>query len=120
MSRVKYLIDEQLPDWLREALWRLEPGILVSRVGDPDAPARQTSDADVLEWAEIHEFAVLTIDTNTLIDAANMRTLSGKNTFGVFIQRKGFSIGRVAVDLHRVWSVTEAAEWRNRIEYVPF
>ncbi len=120
MSQVKYLIDEQLPDWLREAIWRLEPSVQVLRIGDADAPARKTSDADVLEWAEIHEFAVLTIDTNTLIDAANLRTLSGKGTFGVFILRKGFTLGQISVDLHLVWSVSEAAEWRNRIEYVPF
>jgi hypothetical protein len=116
MKRVKYLIDEQLADWLREALWRLEPAIEISVIGDEAILPRKTSDSLILDWAEANETVVLTRDTNTMIEAANVHYARGRNTWGLFVLRKGFSLGPIVSDLHLIWSISDAEEWRNRVE----
>jgi hypothetical protein len=120
MKQIKYLIDEQLADWLREALWRLEPAVEISVIADNGVLPRRTPDAVILNWAEANEVAILTRDTNTMIEASNRHCAVGGNTWGLFVLRKGFSLGPIVEDLHLIWSISNAEEWRNRVEYIPF
>jgi hypothetical protein len=44
----------------------------------------------------------------------------GKSIPGLFIVPQQSAIGAIIESLLLVWSASQAEEWRNRVEYLPF
>ena len=123
MNSIRFLFDECLPMSILEALADLEPSIDFRKVGkDHDAPPKGTKDPELLRFAEIENYVVVTFDKSTMKDHAVNHMKIGNLLRGVFIVRKGnyLSAGRIAEELLLIWSASQADEWIGRIEYIPY
>ncbi len=52
MSKPRFLLDENMPHALREALRRVEPAVDVRVMGEVGCPPLETEDLELLAWIE--------------------------------------------------------------------
>ena len=118
--KVRFLLDENLSPRLKLALVRLNPTIDVLRVGDAAVPPLETSDLDLLRY--LHQAQRLFISRNrkSMPGHLNEFWAEGGQHWGVLWVRPHTSIGILAQDLHLLWQASEAEEWQNRLEWLPF
>lgn len=119
MSVMRFLLDEHVPVALQKAVWRLEPKVEITCVGQTNAPPKGTTDPDLLIWAEEMAIAIVTQDKSTMPLHASNHVSSGHKTWGVFILRKPFSLGELAEDLVLRWSASQAEEWQYFVGHIP-
>ena len=123
MSRISVLLDEHMPSFVGDAMIELEPSVNVVQVGvDPVAPPKGTLDPDVLKYAEANGLALVTFDKNTMIDDMYRHLENGRHTWGMFLFPNGNQLGAgiVADSLIFIWAATEAEEWIDKLEYLPY
>ncbi len=119
MSQMRFVLDEHVPVALQSAVWRLEPAIDVVCVGRDGAPVKGTPDAELLAWAEGESRALLTDDRTTMPLHVADHVARGRNTWGVFLLRRQFSLGEFAATMLLCWTASEAEEWKNYLGYLP-
>ena len=117
---LQYLLDEHMSPRLKAALLRLDPSIAVTSIGDPDMPALGTKDPDILHFVEQQQQILVAQDYRTLPGHAADHLATGGQHWGIFLVRAGSGIGETAQILYEIWACTEAEEWINRIEWIPF
>lgn len=61
-----YLLDEHIPPIYRTQLLYHEPSLTVLTIGDEGAPARSTSDPEILKWCEQNNFNLITNNRNSI------------------------------------------------------
>jgi hypothetical protein len=120
MSTVSFLCDECVPDTLLAYLSQTEPGMVLLSVGLPGMPARGTKDPGVLMFAESMRLALLSQDKRTMPGHIAAHLASGHHTWGVFFLRPGFPVKQIGNDILLVWAASQAEEWLDRIEYLPW
>ena len=123
MTRVSFLLDEDMPAVVGDTVLAREPSIVVHHVGEsPDFPPEGTLDPQILIFAEVTWMAVVTFDKRTMRDHAIAHIESGRHTWGVFVFPKGHDLspGRIAEELEAVWGASEAEEWMDQVVYLPF
>jgi len=119
--RVCYLLDENLSPRLKSALHRLDDDIEVLRIGDSGAPALGTSDPDILLFLSASQRLLVTDNRSTIPDHLQEFHIDGKRShWGVLWVRPDATIGDLAVDLHLIWRASEAEEWVDRSDWIPF
>jgi hypothetical protein len=74
----------------------------------------------LLEWATGQGYILLSSDRNTLIEFYNERLRAGLHSEGVFILRQGVSFGEIIEELSIIAQASEASEWANQINFIPF
>ena len=94
MSAVKFLLDEHVAKRLQKALGRIDPSILVVRMGKPAGPPLGTLDPELLKWAELNGCSIVTLDESTVIADAKAHVQAGDHTWGIFILRQGVRLGK--------------------------
>ena len=120
MSRVWFLFDEHMTLSLAGAVHSLESSVVIHAVGQPSAPPKRTPDPDILEYAQLAGAIVVTLDKSTMIKFAVDRIVARSPMAGLLvIPSDQSSRMEVAEDLHLIWSITQPAEWHDRIEYLP-
>lgn len=119
MSKARFLFDECTAKRLMAALLRIEPAIDALHVGDPGAPPKGTLDPDLLIATEGLGRVLVTNDKSTMPQHLRDHYQAGHHTAGVIILRQGFSIGRLAQEIHQQWVTTTADEWIDRIIVLP-
>lgn len=123
MMDVAFLLDENIPVSVVEAIRQWEPLIVMLHAGhDAESPRSGTLDPEVLSFAEEHRLALVTFDKTTMPGHAADHFASGRRTWGVFIFPNGNSLspGRIAWELRLVWGASSADEWIDLIRYLPF
>lgn len=120
MSAVRYLCDEHVPEQLMDALIQREPAIEISIVGQELAPPKGTLDPEVLLFAEQEKLALITNDKKSMARHVESHQAEGHHTLGVFYLRSGFPILRYVEDLILIWSASEAEDWRDHMEWLPW
>lgn len=65
----RFLLDENVELIVRRQLQRREPALEILAVGDPGAPPLQSSDPDILNWVEQHQYILVTWDRRTIAGA---------------------------------------------------
>src|SRR6266849_4550298 len=103
MNKPRFLIDEDTPGFLAEALRQKEPAIDVIRVGDLGAPSFGTQDSDLLIAAENLGRVLITNDRNTMPGHLIDHFAAGRHTAGVMLLRRGFSVGRIVQEIVIHW-----------------
>lgn len=117
---IRYLIDENMsPRWTK-AMWLAHPDVEVLRVGDAGAPPLQTPDPQILLWCEQHESILITIDRTSMPDHLVDHHAAGHEHWGVLWVHEWASMGQVIETLYEIAAASEAEEWRNRAEWIPF
>jgi len=120
MSRCRFLVDECVPSSLTRGLRRHVAGVSVVQVGEPNAPAKGTSDAELLVFCEQEKRILVTADRATMPDCVEEHLHGGRHTWGVFIVGPDISIGRILEELALVCEASKDSEWIDIYCYLPF
>src|ERR1051326_7032488 len=96
-------------------LLRRRPGLDLVRV--QDAGLRTAADAAILEWAATESRILLSHDRRTMRNAAIERVRLGQPMPGLFLMRKGFTIGEWIDAILLVDSCSEQDEWKDQVVY---
>jgi hypothetical protein len=117
---VRFLLDENLSPRLKLALQHLSPAIDVLRVGDPGAPAFGALDPAILDYLEVAQRLLVTDNRVSMPDHLENHWANGGHTWGLFWIKPETPIGRLAQELFLVWEASEAEEWVDRLDWLPF
>jgi hypothetical protein len=120
MSVVCFLGDEHIPAALLHAMRGREPAVDFKLVGQGAAPPKGTPDPQLLLFGEAAGQALVTMDKSTMISHITQHMGAGHHTWGVFILKQGFATVKYVDDLFLVWVASEAEDWRDRVEYLPW
>lgn len=120
MRKVRFLLDENLSPRLQSALRRSCPGIDVLRVGNSDAPALGTLDPDILRYLEAQQRALVTDNRISMPEHLREHHATGSHHWGIFLTRSSASLGQLLEALTLVWAASEADEWIDRVEWIPY
>ncbi len=121
---LRFLLDENQRGLLWRAVQRhnqqsAEP-LDVTRVGDsPDLPLG-AADPEILLWAEREDRILVTFDKSTTANHLANHLRAGHHSPGIFMLRRGCQVADVVAHLALVVQASEAWEWQDRIEFVPY
>jgi len=115
----RYLLDEHVNSAVQRQLRRLDARIDVFLVGDGEAPPKGTLDPELLIWAEMNDFVVVSRDVTTLPDHVATHLAAGRHTKGVFWLRRKATLGDVIESLYLIWSTSDAEEYIDQSLFIP-
>ncbi len=119
--KIRFLLDENLSPRLKSALKRLDANIDVLRVGDEGAPPLTTTDPEILQYTATAQRLLVTDNRNTIPDHLVEHYAAGSDShWGILWVRPNITVGQLAAALHLVWFASEAEEWIDRTDWVPF
>ncbi len=118
--KVRFLLDENLPPRLKLAVERLNPAIDILRVGAPGTPTLGTPDPEVLCYLEFSQRMLITDNRKSMPGHLEAHWAKGGHIWGLFWIRPLTPIGQLAQELILVWETTEAEEWINILDWIPF
>ena len=119
MSAPRFLADNDLHDRIVDSVLRLEPAVTFVRAREVGMD--RATDAEVLAYANEHGLLIVSHDANTMTAAASERLARGEHFPGLLIvpqRRRGDPM--IVNTLLAVFAASEAEEWRDRIEFLPF
>jgi len=103
MSKVRYLLDENVNRAIQRQLRRLDPNIEVIAVGEPGAPPAGSPDPEILEWIEKHGYILVTENRSTMPVHLKEYWAKGGHVPGVFFLRPFASLSAV-IEMVFFWS----------------
>lgn len=118
--KVRFLLDENQSPRLKTTLLRLHPSMDVLRVGDVGAPALETLDPDILNYLALSGRALVTSNRRSMRAHVEAHWAEGGYLTGVFWVRPRTPLLRLAQELAMIWEASEAEEWLDRLEWIPF
>jgi len=118
--KVRFLLDENVSPRLKAGLLRFNPIIDVLRIGEPGAPHLGTADPDVLRYLEVSQRILVTSNRTSIPAHLEAHWAAGGHLWGLFWVRPRTPISRLAQDLYLVWEASEAEEWIDRLDWIPF
>jgi len=119
MNGIRFLLDENLVQWLGDALRRREPRVEVLWVGAPGAPAKETKDPELLLWIEAHQWMLLTGNRKSMPGHLADHLAAGHHVPGIFLISDWLPIRQVVDELLLIWGASTPDEWQDRIWYLP-
>jgi predicted nuclease of predicted toxin-antitoxin system len=114
---LRFLCDQNFNHDILRGLLLRRPDLDIIRV--QDVGLEEAEDPDVLAWAAGQDRIVLTHDRTTFPDHAYDRVRAGDPMPGVFVIHDRLSVGRAIEELLVTTECSEAAEWINRVLYLP-
>lgn len=118
--KIRFLLDENLTLDVMKAVKRHESAIDILRIGMPGAPPRGTLDPEILRYCEVEGRVLVTDNRKSMPGHIADHCNAGHHHAGVLEVRPGASIGVLAYDLYMFWAASEAEEWIDRREYIPY
>jgi hypothetical protein len=118
--KIRFLLDENLSPKLKLAIQRANPSIDVLRVGDPDAPNFGTLDPELLQYLEISQRLLVTDNRSSMPGHLNDHWQVNGQIWGVVWLRPSSTIVQCVESILLMWEITEAEEWINRLDWIPF
>lgn len=118
--KIRFLLDENLSPKLKVALLRFDSAVDVLRVGDPEMPALGTADPEILRYLELTQRLLVTDNRKSMPGHLAEHWAAGGQIWGLIWLRPTVSIRQWAEDLYLIWQATEAEEWINRVDWIPF
>lgn len=119
MSRIRFLLDENVDPILRKALHQQTPEMTVWRVGDPVVPAYGTLDPVILEWCSQNTFILVTYNRASMPVHLRERLDSGERASGIFVLRPSLTLDQIVQELTLIWAASDAEEYADLIWYLP-
>jgi Domain of unknown function (DUF5615) len=114
---MRFLADENFDNRILEGVRREKPDFDVIRVQDTEI--YQADDSAALAWAAKENRILLTRDVNTMVGIAYERVEAGLPMLGVIEIRRQASIGEAVEEILTVIGASNAAEWENKVTYLP-
>lgn len=120
MSLLRFLADEDFNHDLLAHLRSIEPTLDIVAVGEPEAPPKGTKDRELLVAAATMQRTLVSGDRSTLPRHLGDFFRGGHHMAGLILLRGGFSLSRLASEIRLIWFATEAEEWIDRTDYIPY
>jgi hypothetical protein len=92
----------------------------VVRVGDPPDLPLGSIDPDILVWGERENRILVSFDKATLAGHLASHLQAGHKSPGIFMVRRGCGLAQVVAHLALVAYASDAWEWQDRIEFIPY
>ena len=119
MSAIKYLLDENVDDDLRQALHSRWPKIVVWRIGQPAAPSYGTLDPEILLWCEANGFSLVTNNRESMPVHLQDHLAAERYIQGIFTLNPKMTLRETLAELALIWGASEPDEYADRITYLP-
>ncbi len=119
MTTTGFLLDEHVPLVIQARLAQLATGLRVYAVGDDDAPAKGTSDSDILAWIAAHDCLLVTNNRATMPVHLAAHLAGGGHVPGIVQLPRRMDIRVILDDLLLIWSAGFEGEFRDQIIYLP-
>ncbi|MFN8448259.1 MAG: DUF5615 family PIN-like protein [Anaerolineae bacterium] len=114
---MRFLADENFDNRILRGVLLKNADFDVIRVQDTEV--YQADDATVLAWAADNGRILLTRDVKTMPDYAYKRIRAGLPMPGIVEVSRKLPIGQAVFELLIFVGASEAAEWENKITYLP-
>ena len=118
--KVKFILDENLSFRLKIAVLRLNPEIDILRVGDENAPKLGTLDPDALIYLGISQRLLITDNRTSMPEHLKDYWQTDQKMWGLLWVRPTTTMGKLAEELILIWETSQAEEWINVIDWIPF
>lgn len=118
MPQPRFLADEDLRFEIVLAARRLEPSIDFPTVTELGRGG--LSDAEQLEFAQREGRILISHDVNSLRGLADARIADGRGVSGVLLTPQRNPTREVAETIVLICAASEAAEWVDRVVFIPF
>ena len=115
----RYLIDENISPKYRTQLHNHESSLKVLVVGGEGAPARSTSDPEILVWCEQNNFTLVTKDKKTMRPHLDDHLKKGHHVPGIFTFKNKASMGLIIEQLILIAGASDEDEYMDQIIYIP-
>lgn len=114
------MLDENLSPNLKIALLRHSPAIDVLRIGDRGAPPLGIADPTILRFLEDNRRLLITENRATMGVHGAQYLETGRHHWGIVRIRPGAAVGQVIASVLLIWDVSEAEEWIDVFDWIPF
>jgi len=116
-AKIRYLADEQFKSAIVDGVKRRLPELEITRV--QDVGLRTASDPEVLRFAALENYIVLTHDVRTMETFARNRIEAGLPMPGVFVIPQLVPIGQAIDALALIAQCSQPEEWTDLIQFLP-
>jgi hypothetical protein len=117
---VRFLLDENISPQVRKAILHHYPHLDILCIGDPEAPSLQTLDPEILQYLESSCRLLITKNRKTMPGHIADHLAKGGQHWGIFWVRHGTSIADLAEILNLLDEASEAEEWLNKVDWIPY
>ncbi|MCY7331414.1 MAG: DUF5615 family PIN-like protein [Pseudanabaena sp. CAN_BIN31] len=118
--KIRFLLDENLSPKLKFAVLRFNPEIDIVRVGDIDTPSSGTLDPDILKYLEISQRLLITDNRKSMPAHLEDHWSSGGHIWGLLWLKPNATLSAWVEELYLIWETSEAEEWIDKIDWIPF
>ena len=115
--KIRLLADADLNKAIVNGVLRREPSIdfLTAHA----AGLRRTRDPEVLAFAAKQQRVLVSHDVGTMPAHFRAFRKAGKQSAGLFLIPQILDVGTAIDELLLIWIASEAAEWQNRVQWLP-
>lgn len=118
--KVRYLLDENLSPRLKMAVLRLNSKIDILRIGDPNTLSLSSLDPEVLIYLERSQRLLIIDNRASMPNHLQTHWQSGKHIWGLLWVRPNTAMRVLVQELVLIWETTEAEDWRDCLDWIPF
>jgi Domain of unknown function (DUF5615) len=115
--KVRFLADADLNKAIMSGVLRREPSL--DFLAAHAAQLRSMSDIEVLTLAAEQGRVLVSHDVGTMPSHFKAFQKSGKQSSGVFLIPQSLDVGMAIDELLTVWLASEAADWEDRLVWLP-
>ena len=115
----RYLIDENISPKYRTQLLYHEPSLTVLVIGDEGAPAKGTSDSEILMWCEQNQFSLITNNRESMPQHLSDHLSAGHHVPGIFTIKRRVPMGEIIDQLLLIAGASDTDEYIDQITYTP-
>ncbi|MGK7944941.1 MAG: hypothetical protein AB4058_10785 [Microcystaceae cyanobacterium] len=116
----KFILDENLSKKIKFAVLNINKNINIVCVGDPDTPSLGTLDPEILDYLEVSQRILVTDNRKSMPKHLQDHWQNNQEIWGLFWVREKTSIGELAESICLIWEISEANEWLNVVDWIPF
>ncbi len=118
--KICFLLDENISPRIKFALLRYNKDIDILRVGDENTPPLGTSDPDIIFFLEKSKRILVTDNRATMPEHTYRHLSSGGHHYGILEVRPKTSVKELVDILCLLWEASDAEEWIDQIQWIPF
>ena len=119
MSKIRYLLDENVNPVLRSALLKRDANLVVWQVGMPGVPDFGTLDSEILVWCEENEFILVTNNRKSMPVHLEEHLSEGRHATGILTLNENMSISETVDELLLIATASDLEEYQDIILYLP-
>jgi hypothetical protein len=116
--KVRFLADADLNKAIVTGVLRREPS--VDFLTAHAAGLHRKTDREVLALAAVQKRVLVSHDAGTMPAHSRAFRKEGRQSAGLFLVAQSVDVGAAIEELLLVWLASEAQEWENRLEWLPF